>query len=82
MWPWDLFLFKINILDNITLSDLKNMISNETLIELGDIRITSNGKIPVDNISFRDLKKTTLIFLNFLKVYYSWMFIKQYYKLR
>ena len=63
--------FKINILDNITLSDLKNMISNETLIELGDIRITSNGKIPVDNISFRDLKKTTLIFLNFLKVYYS-----------
>lgn len=63
--------FKINILDNITLHDLKNMISNETLIELGDIRITSNGKIPVDNISFRDLKKTTLIFLNFLKVYYS-----------
>ena len=63
--------FQINFSENITLRDLKNIISNETLIELCDIRITSNGKIPVDNISFRDLKKTTFIFLNFRKVYYS-----------
>ena len=62
---------KINISDNITLYDLKNIISSETLVESEFIRITSNGKIPVDNISFHDLKKTNLVFLNFKEVHYS-----------
>jgi hypothetical protein len=63
--------FKIIVSENITLSDLKDIISSKTLVESEFIRITSNGKIPIDNISLYDLKKTHLVFLNFKEVRYS-----------
>ena len=62
--------YKIIINDSITLKELKDIICSNTLIDAEFIRITSNGKIAHDNLSWNELNNTKIVFLNFSEVTY------------